>query len=65
MSSTNCSTVIKISQLLEKLEDSFYNIDSGLIQHPDLFAFFSQMENIIIQIKQLIQQDEKANADIL
>ena len=28
----------------EKLEDSFYNIDSGLIQHPDLVAFARALE---------------------
>ena len=28
----------------EKLENSFYNIDSGLIQHPDLVAFARSLE---------------------
>lgn len=28
----------------EKLENSFYNIDSGLIQHPDLVAVARALE---------------------
>ena len=28
----------------EKLENSFYNIDSGLIQHPDLVAVARELE---------------------
>jgi hypothetical protein len=28
----------------QKLEDSFYNIDTGLIQHPELIAFAKSLE---------------------
>jgi len=28
----------------KKLEDSFYNIDSGLLQHPELVAFARSLE---------------------
>lgn len=36
---------------LELLDTSFYNIDNGLIQHPDLCKFAKNMENIINNIK--------------
>ena len=47
----------KINTLLTQLEDTFYNnIDNGLIQHPDLCSFASNMENIIIAIKHSLEQ---------
>ena len=35
---------INLEYEFNKLEDSFYNIDSGLIQHPDLVAFARSLE---------------------
>ena len=34
----------KLLDEFKKVEDSFYNIDIGLIQHPDLVAFARTLE---------------------
>lgn len=41
----------------EKLEDSFYNIDSGLIQHPEIVQFSRTLEHF----KQLLIYSENKN----
>jgi hypothetical protein len=41
MSDSLCN---QITQILNNIETAFYNIDSGLIQHPDLVQFAHTLE---------------------
>ena len=46
-----------IKSLLKQLDNNFYDtIDSGLIQHPELCSFASNMETIITSIKHSLEQ---------
>jgi len=56
---THSSNIENIKTLLTQLENAFYNnIDSGLIQHPDICTFATNMENIITSIKYSLKQLE-------
>ena len=61
----NTNTITKITNLLNKLEESFYEIDSGIIQHPELCSFAFNMELIIKNIKQSLLQNEINNIDVI
>jgi hypothetical protein len=56
---THSSNIENIKTLLTQLDNAFYNnIDCGLIQHPDLCTFATNMENIITSIKYSLEQLE-------
>lgn len=63
MSINNSSDIIKtIYKELENLETAFYNIDNGLIQHPDLCKFSFHMENIIENIRLQLTNIKSSNS---
>lgn len=54
-----------IKLLLTQLDNCFYNnIDTGLIQHPELCAFAVNMENIITGIKYSLTLMQNSNNTI-
>lgn len=58
---THSSNIENIKTLLTQLDNVFYNnIDSGLIQHPDLCTFATNMEKIITSIKYSLKQLEQS-----
>jgi hypothetical protein len=57
----NCNN--KIISILRYLEDKFYNIDSGILQYPDMCNFAISLERSISEITELLDCVNYTNSD--